>query len=41
MGAALGSRRRRSRIMDLIYVLGVLGFLALTFGLVRLCERVS
>lgn len=27
--------------MDLVYALGVAGFLALSWGLVRLCERVS
>jgi len=27
--------------MDFIYVAGVLGFLALSWGLVRLCEKVG
>jgi len=27
--------------MDFVYVLGVLAFLALSFGLVRLCEKVG
>ena len=27
--------------MDFIYVVGVLAFFALTWGLVRLCEKVS
>jgi len=27
--------------MDVIYALGLLAFLALSFGLVRLCEKVS
>jgi hypothetical protein len=27
--------------MDFVYVAGVLAFLAATWGLVRLCERVS
>jgi hypothetical protein len=27
--------------MDIVYVAGVLGFLALSWGLVRLCEKVG
>jgi hypothetical protein len=29
------------RDMDIVYVAGVLGFLALSWGLVRLCEKVG
>jgi hypothetical protein len=31
----------RSPLMDMVYVVGVLVFLGATWGLVRLCEKVS
>jgi hypothetical protein len=38
-GRRLGGARED--VMDFIYVAGVLGFLALSWGLVRLCEKVG
>jgi hypothetical protein len=32
---------RRSKTMDILYVAGMLGFVALSWGLVRLCRKVG
>jgi hypothetical protein len=39
--SVLKVRRTEETSMDFIYVVGVLAFLALSWGLVRLCEKVG